>query len=245
MNTLTACALGPVAYRDGLRIQQSLVRERAEGRTGDWLLFPDHPPVLTMGRGGSESSLIASAETLAAMGIERFDVARGGDVTWHGPGQLVGYTIFDLTRRGRDLHRFLRELEEVIIRTLGDHGIAAERSAGRTGVWTGGAKIASIGVAVRRWVSYHGVALNVCPDLNFFKLIHPCGLAGIQMTSVAEQAGPGAPNLAQVRLSLATRMAETIGYDALEWAESAAAWKTAGEAPGAMPEKQPARPQAA
>ena len=207
MSTLTACALGPLAYRDGLRLQEALVRERAEGRTGDWLLFPDHPPVLTVGRSGKEASLVASRETLEAMGIQRFEVARGGDITWHGPGQLVGYTIFDLTRQGRDLHRFLRALEEVLIQTLALYGIEGLRVAGRTGVWVEGDKIASIGVAVRRWISYHGVALNVCPDLDFFKLIHPCGLSGIQMTSVASRLGNRGPGLAQVRLAAATRMA--------------------------------------
>ncbi len=244
MSTLTACALGPFTYRNGLRLQEGLVRERAEGRTGDWLLFPDHPPVLTVGRGGKPESLLASPESLATMGIERFEVARGGDITWHGPGQLVGYTIFDLARRGRDMHRFLRELEDVLIRTLAEFGIEAERASGRTGVWVGDAKIASIGVAVRRWVSYHGIALNVCPDLSFFKLIHPCGLSGIEMTSVQSLRGEAAPELAEVRVRLAAQMAETMGYGELRWAPAEAAWRAAGER-AAAPAETPSERHAA
>lgn len=161
MSTLSVAHLGPVAYRDGLSLQEGLVRARAERRTGDWLLFPDHPPVLTVGRGGHGESLRADPEALRRMGIEIFEVARGGDFTWHGPGQLVGYLICDLTARGRDLHRFLRDLEQGLIAALRGWGVDGETLPGRTGVWVGGEKIASIGVAVRRWVSYHGFALNV------------------------------------------------------------------------------------
>jgi lipoyl(octanoyl) transferase len=127
--TLTATALGPVSYAHGLRLQEGLVEARAAGRIGDRLLFPDHPPVLTMGRGGDRSSLRVDPATLAARGIELFEVARGGDVTWHGPGQLVGYTIFDLCRRDRDLHRFLRDLEQVMIDAL---AASASRRSART-----------------------------------------------------------------------------------------------------------------
>src|SRR5207302_2361106 len=112
---LTACHLGATPYRDGLRLQEALVRARADQETGDWLLFPDHPPVLTVGRSPSAGALIASAETLERLGIERFEVSRGGDITWHGPGQLVGYCVCDLARRGRDVRRFLRDLEAALI----------------------------------------------------------------------------------------------------------------------------------
>jgi lipoate-protein ligase B len=223
-----------VPYADGLRLQEALVEARAAGRTGDWLLFPDHPPVLTVGRHPSAGSLLADRGTLARLGIEVHTVARGGDITWHGPGQLVGYPVADLTRRGRDLHRWLRDLEEALIRALAGWGIAAARSPGRTGVWVGDEKIASIGVAVRRWVGYHGFALNVAPDLGSFGLIHPCGLRGIRMTSVAARLGADAPALAEARHEVARALADVMEYPGLAWAPAGSAWRAAGlEAPAA------------
>ncbi len=215
MTALSVCHLGDTPYRDGLALQQALVEARATGRTGDWLLYPDHPPVLTVGRNPSPGNVVADPETLRRHGIELFEVTRGGDVTWHGPGQLVGYLVCGLDERGRDLHRFLRDIEEGLIQALGAWGIAAERVLGRTGVWAAGEKIASIGIAVRRWVSYHGFALNVAPDLRFFDLIHPCGLQGIHMTSVTERLGGQAPSLAEARDAVATSVARVMGYT--EW----------------------------
>ena len=220
--TLSVCHLGGTAYREGLRLQQALVRARAAGATGDWLLYPDHPPVLTSGRGGRAESLIADRATLDRLGIEVFEVARGGDVTWHGPGQLVGYTICDLESRGRDLHRFLRDLEAALVATLESYGLGGATVPGRTGVWVGEAKIASIGIAVRRWVSYHGFALNVAPDLRFFDLIHPCGLKGIHMTSVARRREPVAVSLDEARNTVAAAVSRVMGYP--EWT-----WKDASE----------------
>jgi len=168
-----------------------------------------------VGRGGSEASLRVSRAALAARGIEVIEVTRGGDVTWHGPGQLVGYPIVDLSRCGRDLHAFLRVLETALIEALGTWGLAAERVAGRTGVWIGPEKIASLGLAVRSWISYHGFALNVDPDLGCFDLIHPCGLRGVRMTSLAARLGPGAPSLAAARGVVAAMLARHLGYDEL------------------------------
>ena len=217
---LSVCHLGPTPYREGLALQEALVQRCAAARAGapgaaqatDWLLFPDHPPVLTVGRGGSERSLRVSRETLDRRGIELFEVARGGDMTWHGPGQLVGYPIVDLERRGRDLHGYLRDLEEALIAALEGWGVPARRVAGRTGVWTGEEKIASVGVAVRRWVGYHGFALNVAPDLAAFDLIHPCGLQGVRMTSLAARLGPAAPALAEARRTVASILARRLGH---------------------------------
>ncbi len=223
MTTLSVAHLGPTDYRDGLALQESLVRARADRRTGDWLLYPDHPPVLTVGRSGSAGSLRSDPETLRGLGIEVFSVARGGDFTWHGPGQLVGYVICDLTERGRDLRRFLRDLEQGLISALGAWGLVGEAVPGRTGVWVGGEKIASLGVAVRRWVSYHGFALNVAPDLGFFDLIHPCGLRGIHMTSLASRLGPAAPTLGDAREVVARHLSRQLGYP--DWR-----WETADEA---------------
>jgi len=221
MSHLSVCHLGPTSYREGLVLQEGLARARADGRTGDWLLYPDHPPVLTVGRNPSPGNVVADAATLERQGIEVFEVARGGDITWHGPGQLVGYLVCDLDRQGRDLHRFLRSIEEGLIQALAALGIAARRDPGRTGVWSEGEKIASIGIAVRRWVSYHGFALNVAPDLKFFDLIHPCGLRGIHMTSVARQLGDRAPSLPEVRERVAGAMARVMEYPGWAWGEAA------------------------
>ena len=226
---LSVCHLGETPYRRALALQESLVEARAAGATGDWLLYPDHPPVLTVGRSGSPGSLIADAKTLGERGIEVFEVSRGGDVTWHGPGQLVGYLICDLTERGRDLHRFLRDIEQALLDALEAFGVSAQRLPGRTGVWSEGEKIASIGVAVRRWVSYHGFALNVAPDLRFFDLIHPCGLRGIHMTSLASRLGGRAPSLDQAREAVADAVARTFGYSGWTWAEPGLAGRGAAD----------------
>ncbi len=226
--TLLATHLGATSYRDGLALQEGLVAARAAGAVPDWVLFPDHPPVLTVGRHPSEGNLVADRAELARRGIEVFEVARGGDITWHGPGQLVGYPIVGLDERGRDLHRWLRDLEEALIRVLARWGLAGERVPGRTGVWVGGDKIASIGVAVRRWVGYHGFALNVAPDLAGFGLIHPCGLRGIHMTSMVERLGAKAPTLAEVRLAAARALAEVMERPEPEWVPVERAWLAAG-----------------
>jgi lipoyl(octanoyl) transferase len=220
---LAVCHLGPTPYREGVALQEALVRGRVAARDDapggaeatDWLLFPDHPPVLTLGRGGSEQSLRVSREALAALGVEWSETARGGDLTWHGPGQLVGYPIVDLEPRGRDLHRYLRDLEEVLVLALERWGIPSCRVPGRTGVWVAGEKIASLGIAVRHWVGYHGFALNVAPDLRFFELIHPCGLRDIRMTSVAARLGASAPTLDQARKEVAELLADRLGCDGI------------------------------
>ncbi len=224
--TLTVCALGATPYREGIALQDALVAACASGKTGDWLLYPDHPPVLTVGRNASADGVRADAATLASRGIEVFEVPRGGDVTWHGPGQLVGYPIVSLDRVDRDLHRWLRVLEGALIRALARHGIVSERSAGRTGVWVGERKIASIGVAVRRWVGYHGFALNVRPDLSDFSLIHPCGLKGVRMTSMAAELGSGAPPLEVVREDVTQELSQLLAYERVvsASAEEARSW---------------------
>jgi lipoate-protein ligase B len=217
VSELWACHLGPLPYAEAPGLQDALVARRAAHELPDLVLFPDHPPVLTVGRSPSEGGVRADPATLRRLGLQLFEVPRGGDVTWHGPGQLVGYVICDLTARGRDLHRFLRDLEEALIRTASGLGIEAGRRPGRTGIWVGERKLASIGVAVRRWVSYHGFALNVCPDLGWFDLIHPCGLRDIQMTSVRALLGPRAPGLEDVRRRSASALAAVRGYDGVRW----------------------------
>jgi len=179
---------GRLSYQDGLRLQEEMVAARGRGGE-DLLILLEHDPVITLGRGSDGDHLLVPVAELVRRGVTVAASSRGGDVTWHGPGQLVGYPIVDLDRRGRDLHRYLRELEEVLIVTLARFGVDGERMAGKTGVWVGGAKIASIGIAVRRWIAWHGFALNLSPDLSGFDNIVPCGLHGVRMTSLARELG--------------------------------------------------------
>jgi lipoyl(octanoyl) transferase len=195
---LAVADLGVVPYGVALERQRDLAEQRIAGRLSrDLLLLLEHPPVITLGRGTRSTSLPIAPEALRRRGVEVFEIERGGDVTYHGPGQLVGYPIFDLGRppHRQDLHWFLRQIEAALIGALADLGIAGERHTGYTGVWTGGAsrKIASIGIHVRQWVTWHGFALNVTTDLSAFGLIVPCGIPQVVMTSVArelEGAGP-------------------------------------------------------
>src|SRR5687767_11308961 len=182
--------LGRVSYTEALELQRTLARDRISGVIPqDVLLLAEHPPVVTLGRSSKGKHLLASPEFLASRGVEVFEVERGGDVTFHGPGQLVGYPILDLKRHRQDLHWYLRQVEESLIRALAGHGIVANRQAGQTGVWTGGRKIASIGVHAREWVTWHGFALNVSTDLSWFELMVPCGIAGVTMTSIERETG--------------------------------------------------------
>lgn len=175
-------------YAPALELQREVARRVIVREiSDDVLLLVEHPPVVTLGRGAKAAHLLASPEFLRARGVEVFEVERGGDVTFHGPGQLVGYPILDLKRHRRDLHWYLRHVEEALIRALATMGIAAGRQAGQTGVWTNGRKIASIGVHAREWVTWHGFALNVSTDLSYFAFMVPCGIAGVQMTSVERE----------------------------------------------------------
>jgi lipoyl(octanoyl) transferase len=183
--------LGRVPYAEALALQRGLVVERQAGRVGDLLLLVEHPHVLTLGvRGdGGRSHILAPAEELAARSVEVYETGRGGDITYHGPGQLVGYPIIDLNPDRRDVHRYVRDLEEVLIRVAADYGIAAGRVAGLTGIWVGDRKLAAIGVRIARWVTSHGFALNVTTDLDYFNLIVPCGIADRGVTSLSALLG--------------------------------------------------------
>jgi lipoate-protein ligase B len=185
--------LGSVPYAAALERQLAALEERRRGGP-DRLLLLEHPPVITLGRSARPEHLLRSRAELAARGVELFEAARGGDVTWHGPGQLVGYPILDLEARGRDVHCYLRELEGVLIDALADLGIAARRREGFAGVWLDERrKIASIGVGVRQWLTIHGFALNVCCNLARFDAIIPCGLAGVEMVSASSVLGTHVP----------------------------------------------------
>lgn len=185
--TCSLIDLGLTPYDESLMLQRRLATLRADDRLGDVLLLVEHPPVITLGRAGQKAHLRVPEPSLAALGIEFFEVERGGDMTYHGPGQLVGYPILDLAEHGRDLHRYLRQLEEVLIMTISGFGITAGRSLGRTGVWVGEEKIASLGIHVSRWVTRHGFALNINMDLAPFELIVPCGIQGAKATSMTQE----------------------------------------------------------
>lgn len=186
--------LGRMPYGEALSLQRDLAARRiARTLDHDVLLLVEHPPVITLGRGFQAQHLSTPPEALRGRGIEVHDIERGGDVTYHGPGQLVGYPIFDLTGHRQDLHWFLRQMEEALIVALRDLGVTGERVAGYTGVWTHGRKIASIGIHVRQWVTWHGFALNVTTDLSAFDLIVPCGIPDVQMTSVQRELAERAP----------------------------------------------------
>ena len=196
--------LGCVEYRRALELQLSRVDCRARGETPDTLLLLTHPHVYTFGRTGEQANLLVAEEDLTREGIPVERVARGGDVTYHGPGQLVGYPIVLLARP--DVHRFVRSLESALIEALAVFGVSSRRIEGMTGVWVGEKKIASIGVGVKRWITYHGFALNVTTDLSYFGRIHLCGLKGREATSLAEVTGEVVP-MDEVR----ERVAESCG----------------------------------
>ncbi|MGE5530416.1 MAG: lipoyl(octanoyl) transferase LipB [Patescibacteria group bacterium] len=181
-------ALGRVPYAQGLDLQRRVHGEVVAGGE-DRLLLLEHTPVLTIGRGGGRGNLLVAEDSLARLGIELFETERGGDITYHGPGQLVGYPILDLRRHGRDLHALLRRYEEVGLRVLARLGLTGGRDARHTGVWAGEEKVMAIGVAVKAWVTCHGFALNLEPNLDHFRLIHPCGIRDKGVTSLARLLG--------------------------------------------------------
>jgi lipoyl(octanoyl) transferase len=186
MRTLEVRRLGLVSYGEALALQRDLVEQRRAGSVGDLLLLVEHPAVLTLGvRGdGGRSHILASPEVLAERGIDVVETGRGGDITYHGPGQIVGYPILDLNPDRRDVHRYVRDLEEVLIRVAAACGIRAGRVPGLTGVWVGDEKLAAIGVRIQRWITSHGFALNHTTDLSAFDLIVPCGIADRGVTSL-------------------------------------------------------------
>jgi lipoate-protein ligase B len=189
MSVLTVYKLGIVNYKKALELQLSLLNKIKRGEVGDTLLLLEHPPTFTVGRRGKPEHLLKNVDELKNRGICFEIVGRGGDITFHGPGQLVGYPILDLNNHKCDIHLFLRNIEEVIIDALSDFDITGERKTDYTGVWVRDEKIASIGIGVKRWTTYHGFALNVNTDLSYFDIIVPCGIPGIKMTSIRELLG--------------------------------------------------------
>ena len=226
-------SLGRVSYADGLAIQQRVIAARKAGEIGDTLLMLEHPPVLTLGRNAKRENVLASDELLRSKGVELFEVNRGGDVTYHGPGQLVGYPIIDLRgdlpgKKGPHLGPvdFVRLLEEVLIRTCGEYRVMAQRICGRTGVWTvpNGSipekKVAAIGVHVSQGVTSHGFALNVSPDMRDFQWIVPCGIADREVTSLELESPVEPPPTLEDALNSVSRNFGRIFNRQMIWAES-------------------------
>ena len=203
--------LGTMRYSDALDYQREIAKQRISGELDqDLLLLVEHPPVVTLGRSSKQKNLVSSPDFLKSKGVELFEVERGGDVTFHGPGQLVGYPIIDLKRHKQDLHWYLRAVEESLIKALAAYSIPGERSTGFTGVWTKDRKIASIGVHARDWVTWHGFALNVTTDLTYFDLIVPCGIDGVIMTSMQRELGADSPSMCEVEKTVAAAFGEVF-----------------------------------
>ena len=208
-----------VTYENGMRLQQKLVELRQGEAIPDQLLLLEHPPVITLGRGGDARNLLAPAATLTSERVRFYETTRGGDITYHGPGQLVGYPIVHLGEGNRDVRKYVTKLEEVLIRTVAEYGITAGRAEGKRGIWAGNDKIAAIGVRIARWVTSHGFALNVTTNLDHFRLITPCGLHGTGVTSIAHIAGRDIA-LDDVREIVAAKFAEVFEREMVPRPES-------------------------
>jgi lipoyl(octanoyl) transferase len=208
--------LGVIGYEDALSMQRALVEERRAERVPDLLLLLQHPPVITLGvKGdGGRANIVATSERLASLGITVHETGRGGDVTYHGPGQVVGYPIVDLRPDRCDVHRYVRDVEEVMIRVCADYGVTAGRIKGLTGAWVGADKIGAIGVRISRWITSHGFAFNVSTDLDHFRLIVPCGISDRGVTSLENATGKRVP-LAEVEDALARHFAGTFERDVI------------------------------
>jgi lipoyl(octanoyl) transferase len=206
--------LGRIGYAAGVELQKALVAQRQAGAIDDTLLLLEHPPVITLGvkTRGAFTNVRADHDALASRGVAVHETGRGGDVTYHGPGQLVGYPILDLKPDRQDVHRYVRDLEEVLIRTAADYGLAAGRMTGLSGAWVGDRKLAAIGVRISRWVTSHGFALNVTTDLSGFDLIVPCGIADRGVTSLSALLGREVA-MADVEARVARHFGEVFGRD--------------------------------
>ncbi len=198
-------------YARSEELQAGRVRDLQQGNVSDALFFVEHPHILTLGRGADRANILWEERIREERGVSVFETGRGGEVTYHGPGQLVGYPIINLSPDRCDLHRYVRDLEEVLIRSLDDFGISTRRNPGKTGVWVGNEKIASIGVRVSKWVTSHGFAVNVSTDLSYFSSIHPCGIEACSMTSIEAQ-GKSPRSLPEVASRIASHFGGVFGF---------------------------------
>jgi len=217
---LNVANLGLVEYQAALALQTAMVAARQADAISDTLLLLEHPHVFTLGRGAEERFLLAERPR----SVPIYRVSRGGQVTYHGPGQLVGYAILKLEGRDRDVHRYLRGLEEAMIRAIADLEIEATRRDGLTGIWVGSRKLGSIGVGIKRWTTCHGFALNVCPDLSYFRGIVPCGIDGCEMASI-EALREKDISVDEVATVMRSRFAEVFGYTETGTVDPATLWR--------------------
>lgn len=212
LTKLSKVDLGLTAYKEAWELQKKLVNLRWQGKVTDLLLLTEHEPVITMGRAAYDSNLLIPKTELKKLNIGLYQVERGGDVTFHGPGQVLAYPIIDLNNRGRDLHKYLRDLEAVVMDVLEQLGLPANTRRGMTGVWVNNHKLAAIGVAVSQWITYHGLALNVETDLDYFRLINPCGITQFPVGSVSSMLGKKV-KAKQVAHMLAASFVRLFGYE--------------------------------
>jgi lipoate-protein ligase B len=215
MSIVWLADLETVPYAEALELQHRVVDARKRGELTDLLILLEHPPVFTLGRNAKDSNVLASPDYLRQVGIETFRVERGGDVTYHGPNQLVGYPILDLSNFRQDVGWYVRSLEETLIRAVGDFGIQARRVEKLVGVWVDGAKIAQIGARIENWITYHGLALNVDPNMAHFDLIVPCGISDRAVTSMARVLNRQVA-MQDVRQRVAARFAEVFDVELVE-----------------------------
>jgi len=217
MRHLTIHRLGRVPYGPTHALQKRLQEARQRGEIGDTVLLLEHEPVITLGRGAKERHVLLTPEALEARGFEVHEVGRGGDVTYHGPGQVVAYPIIDLSPDRKDVRKYVRDLEETMIRIAADWGIAAGRVEGLNGAWVGDQKIGAIGVRIARWVTMHGFALNVSTDLSHFRVIVPCGISGKGVTSIGAETGQDV-SIRDVEAAAGRHLAEIFDAE-VEWRE--------------------------
>ena len=216
IRSLNVCRIPYMEYEAAFALQRRCVESlRQSGEDSGLLILIEHPPVLTIGRSGTDANIIVPRERLEREGVAVYESNRGGDITYHGPGQIVGYPIIPLSFHGKDIHRYMRTLEAILMDTLSDYDIPSSRKEGYTGVWTPKGKIVSIGVAVRHWITYHGFALNVAPDMAHFGLIHPCGLVGVQMACMRDFLG-SAPERSGVEDAIVSHFCQAFGFGKTE-----------------------------
>ena len=204
--------LGRIDYEECYKFQKDLVRRRRLGEIDNSIIFAEHNEVFTIGRMGEMENVLIPNDVLLSSGLKVLRVDRGGDITFHGPGQLVAYPIINLKDTGRDLHGYLRDLEEVAIRFLNEYGVSAGRIEGKTGVWVDGKKIASVGVGASNWVTFHGMSVNINCSLKFFSMINPCGMNDVEMTSLERIKGQEI-RMADAKKSMIKHFKEIFGFD--------------------------------